>query len=178
MRSKISATMQMFDVIGYDEENFVEFFRKCDIGLIQCMARAGLPLLRVGLGLVFFWFGALKLFPGLSPAEGLVKDTMFFLDTAWFIPFLGVWEMVIGFGLIFNRFLRATLILMFFQMGGTVLPMLILPDVVWTQFPHGLTLEGQYIVKNIVLIGGGMVLGGTLRAKQRPHVYAEKVRTS
>jgi uncharacterized membrane protein YkgB len=176
MKSMMSATMRMFDVVGVDDENFVEFFRKCDIWLIQCMARAGLPLLRVGLGLVFFWFGALKLFPGLSPAEGLVANTVFFLDSAWFMPFLGVWEMTIGLGLICNRFLRVTLILMFFQMGGTVLPMLILPEVVWTQFPHGLTLEGQYIVKNIVLIGGGMVLGGTLQAKQRPRVYAEKTR--
>ena len=48
-------------------------------------------------------------------------------------------------------------------MPGTALPLIILLDIVWTVFPYGLTLEGQYIIKNLVLIGGGLVLGGTIR---------------
>ena len=59
--------------------------------------------------------------------------------------------------------MRLTLLLLFMQMPGTALPLLILPQVVWTAFPYGLTLEGQYIVKNLVLIGAGLVLGGTVR---------------
>jgi uncharacterized membrane protein YphA (DoxX/SURF4 family) len=119
--------------------------------------------MRVGLGVVFFWFGALKLFPGLSPAEDLVRNTTYFVDPDIFLPVLAIWEMAIGLGLIFGKFMRITLLLLFLQMPGTALPLVILPDAVWTEFPQALTLEGQYIVKNLVLIGAGLVLGGTVR---------------
>lgn len=127
------------------------------------MARLGLPTLRIGLGIVFLWFGALKLVPGLSPAEELVINTTYFVNPAWFLPLLAVWEMAIGIGLISGKWMRLTLLLLFLQMPGTALPLLILPEVVWTQFPYGLTLEGQYIIKNLVLIGAGIALGGTVR---------------
>jgi uncharacterized membrane protein YkgB len=79
------------------------------------------------------------------------------------LPILAVWETLIGIGLITNKFMRLTILLLFLQMPGTALPLIILPDVVWTVFPYGLTLEGQYIVKNLVLIGAGLVLGGQVR---------------
>ena len=119
--------------------------------------------MRLGLGLVFFWFGALKLVPALSPAEELVRNTIYFVDPDLFLPVLAIWEVLIGLGLIFGRFMRITLLLLFLQMPGTALPLLILPEVTWTVFPYGLTLEGQYIVKNLVLIGAGLVLAGTVR---------------
>ncbi len=119
--------------------------------------------LRVGLGVIFLWFGVLKFFPGLSPAENLVRNTVYFFDPDIFIPVLAAWEALIGVGLITGKFMRLTLLLLFLQMPGTALPLLILPDVVWDVFPYGLTIEGQYIVKNLVLIGAGLVLGGTVR---------------
>lgn len=132
--------------------------------ITRWMARYGLLILRVGLGIVFLWFGALKLVPGLSPAEDLVRQTTYFVDPDLFIPILALWEMAIGVGLIIGGWLmRPTLLLLFLQMPGTALPLVILPDAVWTQFPYGLTLEGQYIIKNLVLIGAGIVLGGTVR---------------
>ncbi|MCZ6674183.1 MAG: hypothetical protein O7C75_14735, partial [Verrucomicrobia bacterium] len=112
---------------------------------------------------IFFWFGVLKFFPGLSPAENLVRNTVYFIDPDIFIPILAAWEALIGVGLITGKFMRLTLLLLFLQMPGTALPLLILPDVVWNVFPYGLTIEGQYIVKNLVLIGAGLVLGGTVR---------------
>jgi uncharacterized membrane protein YphA (DoxX/SURF4 family) len=127
------------------------------------MARYGLIILRLGLGIVFFWFGALKLVPGLSPAEELVRNTTYFVDPDLFLLVLAIWEMAIGLGLIFGRFMRITLLLLFLQMAGTALPLVILPEAVWTVFPYGLTLEGQYIIKNLVLIGAALVLGGTVR---------------
>lgn len=140
-----------------------KYFNRLDAGLSAWMGRTGTVVLRVGLGVVFFWFGALKLVPGLSPAEGLVRNTVYFVDPAFFLPVLAVWEMLIGLGLILGRFMRVTLLLLFLQMPGTALPLVLLPDIVWTVFPHGLTLEGQYIVKNLVLIGAGLVLGGRVR---------------
>lgn len=144
-------------------EGFQTWFDKTDRRITFWMARYGLVIMRIGLGVVFFWFGALKLFPGLSPAEELVRNTTYFVNPDWFIPVLAVWEMAIGLGLMFGIFMRLTLLLLFMQMPGTALPLVVLPEAVWTQFPYGLTLEGQYIIKNLVLIGAGLVLGGTVR---------------
>ena len=99
----------------------------------------------------------------MSPAEGLVRNTVYFISPDIFIPILAVWETLIGVGLITGKFMRFTLLLLFMQMPGTALPLILLPKVVWNVFPFGLTLEGQYIIKNLVLIGAGLVLGGTVR---------------
>ncbi len=138
-------------------------FDRLDRRITFWMARYGLVIMRIGLGIVFFWFGALKLFPGLSPAEDLVRNTTYFVDPDWFVPVLAAWEMAIGLGLMFGKFMRLTLLLLFLQMPGTALPLVVLPEAVWTLFPFGLTLEGQYIIKNLVLIGAALVLGGTVR---------------
>jgi uncharacterized membrane protein YphA (DoxX/SURF4 family) len=136
---------------------------KLDRRITTWMANYGIVIMRIGLGVVFFWFGILKFFPGLSPAEALVRNTIYFIDPDIFIPILAVWEALIGIGLITGRFMRITLLLLFLQMPGTALPLVLLPEVVWTVFPFGLTIEGQYIIKNLVLIGAGLVIGGTVR---------------
>ena len=138
-------------------------FDRVDRAITRWMARYGLIIMRIGSGIVFFWFGALKLVPDLSPAEELVRNTTYFVDPDLFLPTLAIWEMVIGLGLIFGIFMRVTLLLLFLQMAGTALPLVVLPEAVWTHFPYGLTLEGQYIVKNLVIIGAALVLGGTVR---------------
>lgn len=127
------------------------------------MARYGLTLMRVALGIIFFWFGALKLVPGLSPAEDLVRNTIFFIDPDLFQPVLALWEMAIGVGLMTGLFMRVTLLLLFLQMPGTALPIFVTPEAVFTHFPFGLTIEGQYIVKNLALITAAIVLGSTVR---------------
>jgi uncharacterized membrane protein YkgB len=132
------------------------------------MARLGVPFTRIGIGVVFLWFGALKLVPGLSPAEELVRNTIYFFDPEVFLPVLAVWEMLIGLGMITGKFMRLTILLLFLQMPGTALPLVLLPDAVWTQFPYGLTLEGQYIVKNLVIIGSALVIGGQVRRREVP----------
>ena len=85
-----------------------------DSRLTSWMARYGVTLLRLSLGVVFFWFGALKLFPGLSPAEELAGRTielvtLGMVHPALSVPLLGAWECVIGLGLIHGRALRLTL---------------------------------------------------------------------
>ena len=147
----------------WDRKTLETNFDEIDKTITRWMARYGLIILRLGLGIVFFWFGALKLVPGLSPAEEMVRNTTYFVDPDLFLPVLAIWEMVIGLGLIFGRFMRITLLLLFLQMAGTALPLVILPEAVWTTFPYGLTLEGQYIIKNLVLIGAALVLGATVR---------------
>jgi uncharacterized membrane protein YphA (DoxX/SURF4 family) len=143
--------------------SFGAWFDQIDRTITYWMAANGLTVMRIGLGVVFLWFGALKLIPGLSPAEELVRNTIYFIDPDIFQPILAIWEMGIGLGLIFGKYMRFTLFLLFSQMMGTALPLVLLPEVVWTTFPFGLTLEGQYIIKNLVIIGAALVLGGTVR---------------
>jgi uncharacterized membrane protein YkgB len=138
-------------------------FDAVDLGITRWMARYGITLLRVALGLVFVWFGALKLQPGMSPAEDLVRATVPFLPGHLFLPFLGVWEILIGLGFLTGRALRGTILLLFLQMPGTMAPVFLLPERVFTSFPFALTLEGQYVVKNLVLVAAALVVGATVR---------------
>ena len=140
-----------------------QLYDRVDRKITHWMANYGLTIMRLGLGVVFLWFGALKLSPGASPAEDLVRNTIYFVDPDLFLPVLAVWEMLIGVGLLTGKYLRLTLLLLFAQMVGTALPLVVLPETVWTDFPFILTLEGQYIVKNLVIIGSAIVLGGTVR---------------
>ena len=126
------------------------------------MDRWGVPVLRVAIAVVFVWFGALKLF-GISPAGELVASTVYVVDPALFVPVLGVWEVVIGLCLLYRPLVRVGIFLLFVQLPGTFLPIVLLPEVVFTAVPYGLTVEGQYIIKNLVIIGAALVIGGTLR---------------
>jgi uncharacterized membrane protein YphA (DoxX/SURF4 family) len=124
--------------------------------------------LRLTLGIIFFWFGFLKFFPGLSPAQDLAVRTISKLSfdlipASLSILILAVWECIIGLGLISGRFLRATLFLLFLQMIGTVTPVFFFPQEVFTTIPYAPTLEGQYIIKNLVLVSAGLVIGATVR---------------
>ena len=145
-----------------------ELLAPVDVRLANWMARYGISILRVSLGIVFFWFGVLKFFPGLSPAQDLAIRTIQILTFGLISPslaiiLLAVWECLIGIGLIFNLFMRVTLLLLWLQMLGTVTPILFFPHEVFTHIPYAPTLEGQYIIKNIVLISAGLVIGATVR---------------
>lgn len=143
-------------------------YLKTDLRLTSWMARYGVVLLRISLGIVFFWFGFLKFFPGLSPAEDLALRT---IDVLTFglvppsvaQPLLAAWEVLIGVGLIFGVALRATIALLFLQMAGTISPLFIFPGETFTHFPFAPTLEGQYILKNMIILSAALVIGATVR---------------
>ena len=139
------------------------------------MARYGLVFLRLSLGLVFLWFGFLKLFPDLSPAQSLATRTISVLTfhlvpPSVSLPFLAMWECVIGVGLLVGRYLRVFLFLLYAQMLGTLTPMVLFTEEVFVRIPYAPTLEGQYIIKNLVLISAGIVVGATVRGG---HMHAE-----
>jgi uncharacterized membrane protein YphA (DoxX/SURF4 family) len=141
---------------------------RIDVRLTRWMARNGLTLLRMSLGLVFFWFGFLKFFPGMSPADDLAARTIEVLSGGAVqanisLPVLAVWESVIGLGLLFGIFMRTVLLLLAVQMIGTLTPLVLFPDEVFNRIPFAPTLEGQYIIKNAVLISAGIVLGASVR---------------
>jgi uncharacterized membrane protein YkgB len=134
-----------------------------DRTITSWMAGRGILLLRISIGVVYFWFGALKLIPGGSPAEGLIRESLPFLPMDFFIPFLAIWEMAIGLGFMLNLVPRVTILLMMMQMVGAASPIVLNPPAVFATFPFLLTLEGQYIIKNLVLISAAIVVGATVR---------------
>jgi uncharacterized membrane protein YkgB len=143
-------------------------FDKIDKRITYWMAEQGIKLLRISIGIIFTWFGVLKFFEGLSPAQGLAIETIDIM-TFGILPQkviifgLAIWEVAIGIGLLFNIFLRETLLLLYLQMIGTFAPIFLFPDLVFTKFPYALTLEGQYIIKNLVVVSAGITLGATVR---------------
>ena len=141
-------------------------FDRIDRQVAGWMHKYGIILLRFALGVIFIWYGGLKVF-GMSPAADLVAKTVYWVPPEFFIPFLGWWEVLIGICMIFRPLIRLSILLLFIQLPGTMLPLVLLPDVVFTQPPIGLTLVGQYIMKNIVLISAAIVVGGTVRNRDR-----------
>ncbi|AFZ71453.1 DoxX family protein [Natronobacterium gregoryi] len=138
-------------------------FDEIDARIAAWMDRWGIPVLRVAVAIVFVWFGALKVFDA-SPAAELVAATVYLVPPELFIPVLGVWEILIGLSLLYRPLVRVGIFLLFLQLPGTFLPIVLLPGVVFTIFPYGLTVEGQYIVKNLVIIGAALVIGSTVRS--------------
>jgi uncharacterized membrane protein YkgB len=152
----------------YRKSGFHRRLDSLDAGVTHWMARHGVSSIRISLGVIFLWFGALKLFPGLSPAEGLAGQTIQLLTVGivkpWLsVPMLGICESLIGVGLLTGRALRLTLGALLCHMVGTVSPMFLMPGQVFVQWPFVLTMEGQYIIKNMVLVSGAFVVAATVR---------------
>lgn len=141
-----------------------------DIRLTSWMASHGITLTRLALGIVFLWFGVIKFVPGWSPAADLATRTISRLSFGVIgpsisLPLLAAWESLIGLGLLSGRFLRITLLLLFVQMPGTMLPLFLFPAETFRAFPYAPTLEGQYIIKNLVLVSAAIVVGATVRGR-------------
>lgn len=153
------------DIVSKQTQRFDKFF-------IDFSNKFGVPFLRFAIGIVFIWFGALKTIGELSPAYDLVAATVYWLTPEIIVPLLGLWEVGIGVCFLIPPLTRLGLILLALQMPGTFLPLVLLPEVCFTVFPFGLTLEGQYIVKNLVIIGSALVIGAGLTKKPEPQPTA------
>ena len=132
-----------------------------DKKIVYWMKKVGLPFSRFSLAVIFIWFGALKVVSS-SPATELVAKTIYWFNPNWFVPFLGIWEVVIGLCFLYKPLLRFGILIMSIQMLGTFLPLILLPDVTFSKFLVP-TLEGQYIIKNLVLIASAIVIGSSVR---------------
>lgn len=145
-----------------------EAFERIDRPITRWMAEHGVLLLRWSVGLVFVWFGVLKFVPGLSAADELATRTIATLSFGLVPPavsrvVLAAWETAIGLGLLSGKFMRGTLFLLFVQMLGTVTPLFLFPSETWRIMLLVPTLEGQYILKNVVLVSAALVIGATVR---------------
>jgi len=120
-------------------------------------------LISATIGIVYLWFGMLKYFAGASPAEELAKATISRLTLGFLAPeisilLLAIWETVIGLLLIGHLFEKFALKLALVHIILTFLPFLFFPDLVFSQAPFSLTLLGQYIIKNVIILGALIVL--------------------
>lgn len=143
------------------------FFARWDDRISAWMRNRGIFFLRISLAIVFIWFGLLKPL-GASPASDLVARTVYWVDPSWFIPLLGWWEVAIGVCMLWRPLIRISIALLALQMPGTFLPLVLLPDICFVHIPWAPSLEGQYIIKNLVLISAALVIGGTVRSAP-PH---------
>ena len=139
-----------------------------DGAVTSFLERYGITALRIALGVVFIWFGTLKVI-GRSPVEDLVKDTIYFLPQDTFFIVIGVWEIIIGIGLLVPVALRLTLALFWLQMAGTFLSLIILPGRAFQDGnPLLLAVTGEFVIKNLVLIAAGLVIGSTVHRRDLP----------
>lgn len=136
--------------------------------VVRRMAHTSLFVTRFALGIIFLWFGLLKFFPAVLPIDLLAEKTLVLTTFHVFRPetclhVLAFFECLIGLGMLTGRFVRLTVILLFLQLPGTFLPLLLLRGETWVHFPLVPTFEGQYIIKNFALISAGLIVGATVR---------------
>ena len=147
-------------------------YHRIEESVTHWMASYSVMLLRLSLGGVFLWFGLLKFFPDLSPAEVLARRTLDTLTLGYLsphlaLPLLALWESAIGVGLLLGMYPFLTLALLFLHMGGTFTPLFLFPNDVFAHIPYAPTFEAQYILKNLVFISAGCVLGTSRRGRRR-----------
>ena len=150
------ATMQSLETIDQD--------------IAKHMNKWGIPLIKFSFAVIFVWFGILKPL-GWSAAIPIVKATVSWLplfEPKVWVHIIGWWEVLIGILFLFKGTIRIAILLLFLQMSGTFLPMIFLPEVVYQNGNVFLpTMEGQYIIKNIMIISAALVVGGTIYAKNK-----------
>lgn len=138
-----------------------------DRSIAAFMQRYGIVALRISLAIIFVWFGILKPL-GMSPAQPLVERTVYWmplLSPEQWVGVIGWWEVAIGVAFLFRSTTRIAIALLFMQMVGTFMPLVLLPEVTFQagRIPYAPTMEGQYIIKNLLIISAALVVGGTVR---------------
>jgi len=141
---------------------------KIDQNIAKHMKIWGVPAVRISFAIIFFWFGILKPL-GLSSAIPIVEATVswlpFFEPNIW-VSIIGWWEVAIGVLFLFQKTTRIAIGLLFLQMSGTFMPLVFLPEVVYqNNNPLLPTMEGQYIIKNLMIISAALVVGGKFYIK-------------
>ena len=126
--------------------------------LLEILRRWSITALRLALGSIFLWFGALKVF-GTSPVAALIQETYHFMPVGGFVLFLGVWEVAIGIGIMMKRALRLMLILLAVHLTGTFTAIWFNPAIFFVRgVPFCLTVDGEFVIKNVVLITAALVI--------------------
>src|ERR1041385_1738284 len=141
-------------------DSFLTLVLQLDDLLLEVLRRWSITALRLALGSVFLWFGALKVF-GSSPVAALIRETYSFMPLDIFVLFLGVWEVLIGLGVLLKRALRVVLILLCIHLAGTFTAIWFNPGIFFVRgVPFCLTVDGEFVMKNLILITAALVIAG------------------
>jgi uncharacterized membrane protein YkgB len=176
-KANVDGGVQASNVVN----SFVMLLDRIDQKVIGFMSSYAILIIRVSLGIVFVWFGLLKVI-GVSPVFDLASHVVYWLPSELFVPLLGIWEIVIGIGLLLGKALRVILSLLFLQLAGTFLVLIIWPEAAFQGGnPLFLTTEGEFVIKNLVLIAAGLAVGGTVKyrckERQRQRMTGENEQT-
>jgi uncharacterized membrane protein YkgB len=135
---------------------------KIDAQIAGWMEHYGHALHRYSLGVFFIWLGVLKTF-GVSTATSLIAHVVYWGEPETMVPILGWWEVAIGICLLFRPLIRIALFLLAIRLPGSLLALILLPDICFFHVPYAPTPEGQYLIKDILLFSAALVIGGTVR---------------
>ncbi|MEK7514788.1 MAG: DoxX family membrane protein [Patescibacteria group bacterium] len=135
------------------------FLQSIDAQILQWLQRYGVSLLRISLGIVFLWFGLLKVL-GMSPVGYVVQSAYTLLPLEQFLVILGLFEIVVGIGLLTKRALRFVFALLWIEMLGTFIALASAPALFMRESLFALTVEGEFVIKNLVLVAASMVVAG------------------
>ena len=134
---------------------------------VEILQLISLPLLRLAVGTVFIWFGALKI-SNHTPVADFVANTLPWFDRAWVVPLLGIFEVLIGLVLISGQFVTLVCAALVAHLTGTFLSLIMQPDVTFQNGnPLMLTTEGEFVVKNLVLIAAALVIAARFDRRKR-----------
>ena len=136
-----------------------------DRGVTSWMHQHSHRLERRAIGALFAWFGLNKLL-GFKSATSIIAETVYLGTPDSTARLLGLWELAIGLCLVIYPLARVGLGLLAIRLPGTMLALILKADVCWHQ-PFVPTIQGQYLIKDVVLITAAMVIGGTLRTEHR-----------
>ena len=141
-----------------------ELIQRSDVQIINRFRKWEIPLMRAAIFIVYFWFGFLKLV-GMSPAAPLVQalfeKTITFMPFTLFYALFSAFEMVIGILFLMRGLERLAIFLVGLHLATTILPLIFLPHIAWQAFLVP-TLEGQYIIKNVLIAAIAVVIGSKL----------------
>lgn len=139
-------------------------FVSIDQAIISTVRKVSIPVSRLAVFVVYFWFGSLKVL-GLSPASPLVlallDRTMPFVSPDAFLVWFGLFEVLIGVIFLIPRFARLAIALLVIHLVTTVMPLVLLKSSLWTGMMVP-TLEGQYIIKNVLIVALAIVVASNL----------------
>jgi len=141
--------------------------RRADRIVGRVMERSGHRVERVMLGVLFVWFGLLKV-AGEESATSIIAKTVYLGSPEVMVPVLGAWEAAIGVCLWFRRSLRVAIGLLVVRIFGTAAALVLAPrEVIFNHVPLAPTIQGQYLVKDLCLLGAALVIGGTVHVTRR-----------
>ena len=147
----------------FDKPQIDRFDRK----ISHFMHRRGHRLDRLAIATVFIWFGALKV-AGFESATSVIAKTIYVGSPEVMVTILGAWELAIGLCLFWRPTVRIAVLLLAVRLPGTFLALVLRPDVCWTDTFLVPTIQGQYLIKDLILFSAAMIIGGTVRDENVP----------